>query len=169
MRGLIDDTENDLRLVIGHRKEKRFFDWFASRDHRETINDLTREFREELLDTEILDVKCFKKLTYSYVGSFREESTHEKLHIPQIQYYDIVNVILDEDQKGALKKAAKVPEGQRVPTYIFVTSNDIIRGYIKYKEECFEISPTAKLILVNNAENLSRDPHLGSTYSTKIN
>jgi hypothetical protein len=168
MRGLVDDTENDLRLVIGHRREKRFFEWFTSGVYRETINDLTREFREELLDTGILDANCFMKLTYSYIGSYKEQSTHERLHIPQIQYYDIVNVTLDDDQKDALKKAAKVPEGKRMPKYTFATSDDIIRGYIEYNGERYDISPTAKLILAKNATSLNKDSRLGSTYAPKV-
>lgn len=169
MRGLVDDTENDLRLVIGHRKVKKFFEWFSSGVHRETINDLTREFREELLDTGILDANSFKKLTYSYVGSCKEQSTHEKLGVSQIQYYDIVSVQLNtEEQKAALKKAAKTMQGKNNIKYIFATQEDISRGYAEYNGEHYNISPVAKLILVKNAGVLDKDSRLVSTYSPAV-
>lgn len=166
--GVVDDTENDLRLIIGHRHEKKFFDWFASKVHRETINDLTREFREELLDSKILDPNFFKKLTYSYVGSCKKQSVHEKLGIPQIQYYDIVSVQLNEDQQSALKKAAKIVHGQNKSTYIFATQEDISRGYAEYGGVRYDISSSAKLILVQNASSLSKDSRLTGIYSPKI-
>lgn len=94
IHGVVEDTENDLRLIISTQKLKNFSEWFASRSHRETISNLTREFCEELIETDILDASFFKgkKLTYVYVGSCREESINEQLKIPQVQFYDVVNV-----------------------------------------------------------------------------
>ena len=168
LHGVVDDTENDLRLIIGHKQEKKFFDWFASKVHRETINNLSREFREELLDSKILDSNAFKKLTYSYVGSCKEQSFHEKLGIPQVQYYDVVSVQLSEDQQSILKKVARVVHGKDKPAYIFATQEEITRGYAEYNGEHYNISSSAKLILVRNASSLDKDSRLTGTYSTSI-
>lgn len=55
-----------------------------------------------------------------------------------------------------------------MPKYTFATSDDIIRGYIEYNGERYDISPTAKLILAKNATSLNKDSRLGSTYAPKV-
>lgn len=165
--GAIDDTENDLRLKIGANKVKEFFKWFESCSERETIDDLTREFKEELIDTRILPPDLFvgKKLTYSYVGSLRESSVNSLLNIKQIQNYDIVSVQLSEAQEKAIKRLAKTTPGQDKPRYIFATEEEILQGYCNRSMEVLNISKRSKCILVSEMSSLDKIDKLKKTYT----
>jgi len=169
--GPIDDTENDLRLKISARKVKDFFRWFETGSNRETIRNLIREFREELITTEILPPEEFvgKKLSYSYIGSHREKSLNPLLNIKQIQNYDVVNALLSESQVNAIKKLAKAPLGQENPPYIFATQEEIMQGYCnRAMGGLHNISKTSRYIVISEVASLDKKDSLKGTYAQII-
>lgn len=75
---------------------------------------------------------------------------------------------LAEDQQLALKWAVKAAESQIDFKYILATQEDINRGYIMRNGMRFEISPSAKYILVQNASALTKNHDLSGIYSPRI-
>lgn len=163
----IDDTENDLRLVINSRKEKDFFEWFATNLQRETITDLTREFREELVDTGLVQSTSFinKKLVYAYVGSYTRKSKNPLLNKSQRQYYDVVNVQLSNEQQKAIKHLVNSMPSEGQPSYIFVTQQEILEGSCNRFMSIKKISPAAKYLLVSGGPPLEKKAGLIGTYN----
>ncbi len=169
--GSIDDTENDLRLRISARKVKNFFKWFETGPKRETIRDLTCEFREELISTGILpsEASIDKKLIYSYIGSHRENSLNSILNIKQIQNYDVVNVQLSEAQEIAMKRLTKVALGQGKDRYIFATQEEIMQDYCnRSMGKLYNFSKTSKYIVVSEAFSFDKKDSLKGTYTQII-
>lgn len=166
----IDDTAHDLRLIISSRKTKKFFQWFESETSRETIRNLTREFREELITTGILPSEAFigKKLIYSYIGSHREGSRNSLLNIKQIQNYDVVSVQLSETQENAIRKLTKTTPDKDKPSYIFATQEEIIQGYCNRDMGLRNISKTSKYILIGGSSSLGKRDALKGTYTQII-
>ena len=67
--GLFDDgsdTRYDLRITIDRKKFKKFKKWFCTEKQRENTNDLSREFKEELIDRNILPEDVFEHIKYKY-------------------------------------------------------------------------------------------------------
>lgn len=166
IHGTSDDTENDLRLKISSRKVKDFFQWFDNGKNRENASNLLREFREELIDTEILDADLFKMLTYSYIGSHKSASKHSSLGIPQILRHDIFSVQLTDKQQAAVKKCARQTQGHIA--YIFATQEEIEQGYFDHGSGIHKISPAARLVVVSNASELNKDSGLKRIYTAKL-
>ena len=139
---LTSDTENDLRLIIDKKDYKRFSEWFASYQDRETINDLGREFKEELIDTGILDAKIFDKISYGYLGSNVEKSYNKELKMWQIKRVDVVRVRLDKPQRDFLNALMELPSDK----YVFVRREDIENRHFHYGNYNYAIATHATLI-----------------------
>lgn len=172
-RGNEEDTENDIRLVMSRRKLKAFLNWFESSSHRENVNNLTREFKEELIDTAIFPEQLFKKLTYSYVGSRQEKTKDSKTGMTYIRKCDIFNIKLNEDQKSYVKQLQKDPNGKK--GFIFASRQEILDGEATRRSSgtsedlVCKIPPIAKLILVDNASNMLVDnKRLNGKYSANL-
>ena len=61
--GYTSDLDSDLRLIIPRKRIGRFNRWYNKEIQRETINDLYREFKEEILDRIPLIDESFPPLT----------------------------------------------------------------------------------------------------------
>ena len=144
---------DDLRITISKSKLKDFDSWFGSHENRENILDLSREFKEELIDSEILNKNLFKNIKYKYVGSLRQPSFNEKLNMPQIRHFDIVTLRPTDIQKNHLKKLVSMPSDK----YIFASKRDIENGSIRYLGKQYTIAEHSKLILVEEAQNLTKE------------
>ena len=166
LHGINDDTENDLRLTISKRFKERFFNWFEQGTNREAFNDLTREFREEVLDTGLLPKEQFERLTYVYIGSKMEERVNDQLKLSEIAWHDIFSVQLTREQQSTLKKLSKT-EPQNIP-YVFATQEEIMNGSCFRAGKHHNISPVANLILVDHSSSLVRLDRLKGTFSPKI-
>lgn len=168
LHGMGDDTEDDLRLIISSRKSKAFFYWFETGEKRENVKNLTREFREELIDSKILpkdSVDAFKKLSYAYIGSHEEKGKNSYLGLPQIQKNDIFCILLTDDQKIALKRLSKLRTESEKPRFIFASSEEIDQGYCDHDGFRCVIASTANLIVANKASTLTKNDKLKGVYS----
>lgn len=154
--------------MISARREGDFFKWFMTNSNRETIQNLTREFREELIDTGLVPSEPFigKKLTYAYIGSYIKKSVNSMLNIRQTQYYDVVSVQLSDAQQNAIRQLTRESPSQGKPSYIFATRDEIMQGYCdRPAMGRRKISQSAKYILVSGGPSLDKSDHLKGNYT----
>ena len=115
-------TRGDYRLYVKNKDLRRFIKRFDKTPYRENINNLSREFIEELFTTNILDKDTFGDLTYKYCGR----------HITDVEYgdffecyelllADIIEVRLTDKQEELFRKLMEKTDNQ----YIFATFNEI--------------------------------------------
>ena len=122
-------TRGDYRLYVKNKDLRRFIKRFDKTPYRENINNLSREFKEELFTTNILDRDTFGDLTYKYCGR----------HITDVEYgnffecyelllADIIEVRLTNKQEELFRELMKKTDDQ----YIFATFNEIKTGGVKH-------------------------------------
>ena len=122
-------TRGDYRLYVKNKDLRRFIKRFDKTPYRENINNLSREFIEELFTTNILDKDTFGDLTYKYCGR----------HITDVEYgnffecyelllADIIEVRLTNKQEELFRELMKKTDDQ----YIFATFNEIKTGGVKH-------------------------------------
>lgn len=74
-------TKRDYRLLVISKDLRNFVKSFERTPYRENINNLGREFQEELFTTNILDKNSFGDLSYKYCGR----------HMTNIEYGNVFN------------------------------------------------------------------------------
>ena len=122
-------TRGDYRLYVKNKDLRKFIKRFDKTPYRENINNLSREFIEELFTTNILDKDTFGDLTYKYCGR----------HITDVEYgdffecyelllADIIEVRLTNKQEELFRELMKKTDDQ----YIFATFNEIKTGGVKH-------------------------------------
>ena len=122
-------TIGDYRLYVKNKDLRKFIKRFDKTPYRENINNLSREFKEELFTTNILDRDTFGDLTYKYCGR----------HITDVEYgnffecyelllADIIEVRLTNKQEELFRELMKKTDDQ----YIFATFNEIKTGGVKH-------------------------------------
>lgn len=158
-----EDTQDDLRLIIKKNKLKKFKKWFSKEIQREILCDLSREFREELLERKILSIDIFKNIKYKYAGSYTSKSYNDILKMNQVRHYDIIDLKLTNIQKKYLKEINKAP----TDLYLFATKNNIENGCIESGGNRYEIANYTKLILIGSPYKLSKEFDNSIEYSIK--
>lgn len=122
-------TRGDYRLYVKNKDLRRFIKRFDKTPYRENINNLSREFIEELFTTNILDKDTFGDLIYKYCGR----------HITDVEYgdffecyelllADIIEVRLTHKQEELFRKLMEKTDNQ----YIFAKFNEIKTGGVKH-------------------------------------
>lgn len=159
-----DDVECDLRLTLPAKEQKNFFNWFASNLSRENIEDISREFVEELIRTGIVDSKAFDHLDYVYSGSIIEKSYNEVLKMRQYQRYDIVHLLMDKPQKACLNKLME----KHSDKYVFVISTDIVKRHFHGGGRNYKIADHTILIADNSKRVAMDGMQLGKKYCVKV-
>lgn len=74
-------TKRDYRLLVKNKYLIKFVKRFDKTSYRESIDDLSREFVEEIFSTNILDKNKFGDLSYKYCGR----------HMTNVEYGDVFN------------------------------------------------------------------------------
>ncbi|MDU9264452.1 SMODS-associated NUDIX domain-containing protein [Staphylococcus pseudintermedius] len=74
-------TKRDYRLLVKSKDLRKFVKRFDKTPYRENINNLSREFLEELFSTNILDKNLFGDLSYKYCGR----------HMTNVEYGNVFN------------------------------------------------------------------------------
>lgn len=103
-----EDSSNDLRFRIKGKHVLDVIKWFESEKDRETSAD--REFKEELIETKILDAQLFNQNQFSKVSKVMRAfnyTTHFKCY--EVLIYDIFELIPTADQTKALKSLLSLP------------------------------------------------------------
>ncbi|WP_396127260.1 SMODS-associated NUDIX domain-containing protein [Enterococcus faecalis] len=122
-------TRGDYRLYVKNKDLRNFIKRFDKTPYRENINNLSREFDEELFSTNILDKETFGDLSYKYCGR----------HIADVQYSnyfdcyelllaDIVEVILNDEQEQLFRDLMEKSDKR----YMFAAFSEVNAGGVMY-------------------------------------
>ncbi|MBK1439973.1 hypothetical protein JHJ32_08255 [Parapedobacter sp. ISTM3] len=124
-----EDTENDLRIIIKRRKNLiAFLRWFESRKNREM--DPTREFREELIDANLLPEGIFRHIKYVFIGKHVEGVLKSPIYpTDELRYADIYELRTENDaQKHAILDLINRNESIYFATPDEIRNGSTVRG-----------------------------------------
>lgn len=133
------DLDDDLRVVVPRKNAQNFYKWYLKQIGRETIKNLYREFKEEIIDRIDMsskDVAVFKEIKYRYCGENIVASTYlnsEGENALQLHFADIVELIPTNEQLNVFRSLQK----KTSTIYYFATEQEII------EEKETQISKTA--------------------------
>ncbi len=98
-----NDLKDDLRIRVPGKNVMKFISWFESNTDRE--NNPLREFREELLDTNVLVPRqAFENIEYnSLERSMSKLHFSQKFQCPEILIKDIYEYIPNEEQEEIIR------------------------------------------------------------------
>ncbi|WP_276874663.1 hypothetical protein [Dialister micraerophilus] len=116
-----ETTRNDYRLNIKNKYLRDFIKRFNDTKSRENITDLSREFKEELIKTDILDKIIFEEIKYRYIGRHMTEIIRTSFKPYELLLADIVELELSKKQEEYLKKMSI----NKSDKYIFANSLQI--------------------------------------------
>lgn len=156
---LNEDTERDLRLKISKKKLNDFNKWFLSSKERENANNLCREFKEELIQKNILPLDSFHRLKYQYIGSVTLPSKNRELRMNQVHHFDVFDIRFTSEQRRQiieLRNNLDVAQNN----FVFASEDDIVDGKISFAGKTYRIADTSKYILVANAQTLEKQLNL---------
>lgn len=95
-----ESSRNDYRLRLENKYLRKFVHRFDSDARRETVRNLSREFREELVETGIVD---WKKITYRFCGRHMTELRFgEHFQMYELLLADVVELLPTADQEKDL-------------------------------------------------------------------
>lgn len=94
---------------------------FNKTKNRENVDNLSREFQEELFNTNILEKENFGKLKYRYVGRHITEITNNGFRYYELLLADVVEVILTNNQEKMFRNLMH----NELNSYIFATPEEI--------------------------------------------
>lgn len=165
VHSMTEDTKNDLRLILPKKSLKNFNAWFKTNSSRENILDLSREFKEELIDTNIISKKDFPEIKYKYLGSYLEKSFNSSINMHQIRHFDLIDIKLTESQQQKLKDIMSSDNKK----YIFANKTQIEQGILTHHGMNYKIADNSKLILINSDITLKKELDTYTEYSARIN
>lgn len=114
-------SHNDYRLFVPVKYMHKFMDRFNKTKNRENITDLSREFTEELIKTQILD---FATIKYRYCGRhFTKIMYSRHFQCYELLLADIIEINLDESQREKMRSLL-VSKNNKL--FKFATDKEII-------------------------------------------
>ena len=163
---LIDkSSKNDYRLRMENRYLRKFMNRFDSgKAQRECIDNLGREFKEELIDTGIVS---WTQIQYRYCGRHISELKFgEHFQIYELQLADVIELIPTSEQETDLQRMLSCPSEK----YRFATAEQIAcLGMDTESGELYEwIGDHTKTILQENEGRLVKSYVIGKTYTISI-
>lgn len=159
-----ESSRNDYRLYVSNGHLPRFVRRFDRGAMRERIDNVGREFREELVDTGIL---AWDRIEYRYCGRHMTELQFE----PHFQTYelllaDIVELCPSESQRRDLEELAS----DCPPQCRFATSEEVYRlGVDTEAEKLGDIIATHTFKMLEEEENALMKPREAEkTYRVRL-
>lgn len=150
----VDETsKGDYRLRLKNRYLRKFVRRFDDTSNREMINNLFREFKEEIFNTGILEQKTFGTLTYTYCGRHMADFRYgEHFQCYELLLADVVQAELTEAQEQQFVTLM----GKESDKYIFASDEEIKSLGVKAgsNELAERIGGHTKKILMENANCL---------------
>lgn len=149
----IDESSKlDYRIWVPDRFLRKFVRRFDKTNDREQIENLSREFKEELIDSGLVH---FNRLCYRYCGRHFEKiqfSQHFRCY--ELLMADILEVELDPEQENELKRLKSMSSEQ----YLFATAEQINSLGIKAGTDQLQeiIADHTSKILQENTQKLIR-------------
>lgn len=99
-------SNDDLRFMVRGKYAVEVLNWFESQKERET--DPKREFKEELLDTNILSQEVFLHFNHKHIRRYSTDiQWSDFFGCFEILVYDVFELLPDNEQKMALIRLAE--------------------------------------------------------------
>ena len=151
-------SKGDYRLRLKNRHLRKFVKRFDKTKDRETIQNPSREFREELISTGILGGSEFDTLAYTECGRhFTELHFSEHFQCYELLMADIVELHLTAAQEEKFRELMET----RSTEYCFATSDEIESLGVKFGTEDLRetIGDHTKKILIEHTDDLIPPKH----------
>lgn len=146
-------TKRDYRLLVKNKYLRKFIRRFNKTQYRENIENLSREFIEEIFATGILDKNLFGVLSYKYCGRHMTnvELSNVFCHY-ELLLADIVEVQLSDAQEDLFRNLMKT----ECDKYHFATADEIKTLGVKFgtNELADNIANHTPKILSENTDEL---------------
>ncbi|HBM5480080.1 TPA: HU-CCDC81 and SPOR domain-containing protein [Enterococcus faecium] len=124
-----ETTKGDYRLYVKNKNLRKFVKRFDNTPHRESLDNLSREFQEELFSTNILNKNEFGDLIYKYCGRHMTDVQYSNyFDCYELLLADIVEVILNDEQEQLFRDLMEKSDER----YMFATFSEINAGGVKY-------------------------------------
>ena len=164
---ITETTKNDYRMNIPANKLRGFVRRFHKGKGGETYKDTSREFREELLDTGILDPVIFKKVEYNYLGQYQAPIKRSPyFDALELLFTDVCEVLLNEEQENYIRGLIEKSKDDSECRFRFVTEQQILHcGYDREKKTQAFIMENAYKITDHSFKDLKRCPRKRITYT----
>lgn len=162
-----ESSKGDYRLRFKNKYLRKFVRRFDETSDREMINNLVREFKEEVFDTGILEQSTFGTLTYTYYGRHMADFTYgEHFKCYELLLADVVQAELTEAQEQQFIALI----GKESDKYIFASDEEIKSLGVKAgsNELAEKIGDHTKKILMENANSLfipKKEKYQNRTYT----
>ena len=156
-----ESSRDDYRLRIENKYLRKFVRRFNKKAERERIDNLGREFKEELVDKGIV---TWSQIKYRFCGRHMTEIQFgEHFQIYELLLADVVELILNENQERDLQLLME----KHSDIYRFVTAEEITSLGINITEGFLEesIGDHAKKTIQENEEQLIKVCGVGDIYT----
>ena len=159
-----ESSRNDYRLRLANQHLRKFVKRFDNGASREQLHDLSREFREEMVDTALVN---WNEISYRVCGRHISKLEYGKhFQIYELLLADIVELIPTKDQEKDLELLMQKQSDQ----YIFATSAEI--QALGINTDVGKLSETiadhSTKIIEENEGALIHIPEHGKIYRTAV-
>ncbi len=147
--GVDDISDNDLRFRVKGKYTVDVIKWFEEAKEREVSAE--REFREELLDKNILDPEAFRSISYKHIRRHSRHLKWSEFHkCYEVLIYDVYELLPTDKQKEELKALAALPL-DLLSGYAIVECEDIEQCRLNHNDmQVVKIGQHTKLIINQN-------------------
>jgi len=134
------EKRNDLRGTVPMPKLLSFLDWFKSQKNREISH--WREFFEELIKTEVLNIEVFPHFEYRYAGTVLTPIKKSKKwkDCLEILSYDVFDLIPTKEQESKLMKT----QSEEINEITWLDESIILDNGVINKDEEVKIGQHSK-------------------------
>ena len=162
--GAEDEPSSDYRLYVPSRHLEGFFERFDEGAMRESVRNLGREFREELVDTGVLD---WDAISYRCCGRHLSDLGYDE-HVQTyvLRLADIAELCPSQTQLADLVRLRSFcPDRLR-----FATADEILRCCVNRGKDDYTsgIASHTYKILREEEANLSFQPDAGSRFTVRL-
>ena len=161
----IDESSyNDYRLRLKNKYLRKFIQHFDVDAKREKINNLSREFREEVIESSALD---WNEISYRFCGRHMTKLNYsDHFQIYELLLADIVEVLLNKDQEKELNELVNsLPDKYRLATEEEILSLGVNTNFMQLREN---ISNHSTKILQIKEDELQKITGVGKVYSVRL-
>ena len=159
-----ESSRDDYRLRIENKYLRKFMKRFNRRVNRERIDNLSREFKEELIDKNIVN---WNRISYRYCGRhITELHWGEHFQCYELLLADIIELLPTPEQENDLRNLMGLPS----ESYRFATAEEIISlGIDTNSGDLREtIADHTTKIIQENEGKLIKNKGVGKIYSVTI-
>ena len=161
----IDESSyNDYRLRIKNKYLRKFIQHFDVSAKREKIDNLSREFREEVIESSSLD---WNEISYRFCGRHMTRLNYsDHFQIYELLLADIVEVLLNKEQEKELNELVNsLPDKYRLATEEEILSLGVNTNARKLRED---ISNHSTKILQIKEPELQKITGVDKVYTVNI-